>query len=150
MVCSVPGGSGSRIDTAPSTPGGTSEPDSSRIRTSYPGTGLVGDPGLIGSASRPRQFAATGQPVSVCHQWSITGTPSRSDAQWYVSGLSRSPARNSARNPPRSWSARCVPFGCSFLIARNAVGAVNSVFTPWSAMTRQNAPGSGVPTGLPS
>ena len=35
-------------------------------------------------------------------------------------------------------------------MARNAVGAVKSVFTPWSATTRQNAPGSGVPTGLPS
>ena len=31
-----------------------------------------------------------------------------------------------------------------------AVGAVKSVRTPWSAITRQKAPGSGVPTGLPS
>src|SRR5262249_16971081 len=50
----------------------------------------------------------------------------------------------------RSYFVMYVPCGSSFLIARNAVGAVNSVFTPWSAMTRQNAPGSGVPTGLPS
>jgi hypothetical protein len=35
-------------------------------------------------------------------------------------------------------------------MARNAVGAVNSVTQPCSAMTRQNAPASGVPTGLPS
>jgi hypothetical protein len=35
-------------------------------------------------------------------------------------------------------------------MARNAVGAVNNVFTPWSLTTRQKAPGSGVPTGLPS
>ena len=31
-----------------------------------------------------------------------------------------------------------------------AVGAVNSTFTPCSAQTRQKAPASGVPTGLPS
>jgi hypothetical protein len=42
------------------------------------------------------------------------------------------------------------PFGSSFLMARNAVGAVNSAFTPCWAQRRQNAPGSGVPTGLPS
>ena len=29
----------------------------------------------------PRQFAAIAQPVSVCHQWSITGTPSFCSAQ---------------------------------------------------------------------
>ena len=42
------------------------------------------------------------------------------------------------------------PSGSSFLIARNAVGAVNSALTLCSATTRQNAPASGVPTGLPS
>ncbi len=36
------------------------------------------------------------------------------------------------------------------MMARKAVGAVNRAFTPCSAMTLQNAPGSGVPTGLPS
>jgi hypothetical protein len=36
------------------------------------------------------------------------------------------------------------------LIARIAVGAVNRASTPCSATTRQNAPASGVPTGLPS
>ena len=40
--------------------------------------------------------------------------------------------------------------GSSFLIARNAVGAVNSAATLYFSMTRQNAPASGVPTGLPS
>jgi hypothetical protein len=35
-------------------------------------------------------------------------------------------------------------------MARKAVGAVNSALTPCSAMTRQKAPASGVPTGLPS
>ena len=33
-------------------------------------------------------------------------------------------------------------------MARNAVGAVNSTDTPYSASTRQNAPASGVPDGL--
>ena len=42
------------------------------------------------------------------------------------------------------------PLGSSFLIARNAVGAVNSAATLCCAITRQKAPGSGVPTGLPS
>ena len=36
------------------------------------------------------------------------------------------------------------------MMARNAVGAVNIALTLYSAITRQNAPGSGVPTGLPS
>jgi hypothetical protein len=36
------------------------------------------------------------------------------------------------------------------LIARKAVGAVNSAITLCSAITRQKAPASGVPTGLPS
>ena len=40
--------------------------------------------------------------------------------------------------------------GSSLRIARIAVGAVNSAATPCSAITRQNAPASGVPTGLPS
>ena len=38
-----------------------------------PSAGTVGEPGLIGSCSIPMQFAAMGQPVSVCHQWSTTG-----------------------------------------------------------------------------
>ena len=35
-------------------------------------------------------------------------------------------------------------------MARNAVGAVNSATAPCCEITRQNAPASGVPTGLPS
>jgi hypothetical protein len=35
-------------------------------------------------------------------------------------------------------------------MARKAVGAVNSTETPCSSITRQKAPASGVPTGLPS
>ena len=64
-----------------------------------PAPARVGEPGTTGSRSMPRQLAAIGQPVSVCHQWSITGTPSFSSAQPSVSGSQRSPARKSARKP---------------------------------------------------
>ena len=90
------------------------------------------------------------QPVSVCHQWSITGFFSSRSAHWMVSGSARSPARNSVRNFARSYCAKNLPSGSSFLMARNAVGAVNKATAPCSEMTRQNAPASGVPTGLPS
>ncbi len=100
--------------------------------------------------SRPCGLAQIGQPVSVCHQLSTTGTPSRSDAHPYVSGSSRSPARNSVRRLDRSWSRMRTPSGSSFLIARIAVGAVNIALTPYCSTTRQNADASGVPTGLPS
>jgi hypothetical protein len=42
------------------------------------------------------------------------------------------------------------PVRILFLIARNAVGAVKRTETPCCEMTRQKAPGSGVPTGFPS
>jgi hypothetical protein len=48
------------------------------------------------------QLAAIAHPVSVFHQWSITGTWSFSCAQRSVSGSQRSPARNSVRNLDRS------------------------------------------------
>ncbi len=54
------------------------------------------------------------------------------------------------RSDERSYRSAVAPSGSSFLIARIAVGAVNSASTPCSAITRQNAPASGVPTGLPS
>lgn len=50
----------------------------------------------------------------------------------------------------RSCPASSAPSGSSFLIARMAVGAANSTFTRCCAATRQKAPASGVPTGLPS
>ena len=71
----MPGGSGSLIAIAPSVPRGAGWPVSSSTCTSYPGTRTDGDPGLMGIGSRPRRFAAIGQPVSVCHQLSTTGTP---------------------------------------------------------------------------
>ena len=45
-------------------------------------TSGVGEPGFTGKGSRPRQFAAIGQPVSVCHQWSMTGLCRSPRAQW--------------------------------------------------------------------
>ena len=54
------------------------------------------------------------------------------------------------RSEERSCPAISAPAGSSFFIARMAVGAVNSAVTPYWATTRQNAPASGVPTGLPS
>ncbi len=98
----------------------------------------------------PMQLAAMDQPVSVCHQWSITGSPSRRSDQASVSGSQRSPARKRARSFDRSCSRAIAPSGSTRLIARIAVGAVNITCTPWSAITRQKAPASGVPTGLPS
>src|SRR5437763_5168860 len=57
---------------SPSVPGGAGSPTPSTTRTSYPGTGTVAEPGFVGRGSRPIRFAAIGQPVSVCHQWSMT------------------------------------------------------------------------------
>ena len=95
----MPGGIGSLITSAPVSPVGSSSPAPSRTRRSQPGTGRVGEPGTTGSRSIPRQLAAIAQPVSVCHQWSITGTRSFSSAQPSVSGSQRSPARKRARKP---------------------------------------------------
>src|SRR5256884_9634179 len=60
------------------------------------------------------------------------------------------PARNSVRKQLRSYLRVYSPFGSSRLTARNAVGAVNRTRTWCWEITRQNAPGSGVPTGFPS
>jgi hypothetical protein len=75
---------------------------------------------------RPSGLPAMAQPVSVCHQWSMTGTLSLSCAHLIVSGSARSPARNSERRPDRSYLPMNSPSGSSFLMARKAVGAVNS------------------------
>src|SRR3546814_4333365 len=52
----------------------TAVPSCARTCTAQPGTECVGEPGLYGSSSMPRQLEAIGQPVSVCHQWSTAGT----------------------------------------------------------------------------
>jgi hypothetical protein len=48
------------------------------------------------------QGAVTGQPVSVCHQWSCTGLPVSSSSQCWVLLSSFSPARNNWRSELRS------------------------------------------------
>ncbi len=90
------------------------------------------------------------QPVSVCHQWSTTGTPSTRRAQWKVSVSRRSPAANRVRRLDVLCRSSRSASGSAFRMARRAVGAVKSTFTWWSSMTLQNAPASGVPTGFPS
>lgn len=67
-----------------------------------------------------------------------------------VSGSARSPARKSVRREDRSNSADRLPFSSSLLIARSAVGAVNSAVTRCLSATLQKFASSGVPTGLPS
>ena len=51
------------------------------------------EPALTSNCSTPIGLAAIGQPLSVCHQWSITGSLSWFSAQCSVSGSQRSPAR---------------------------------------------------------
>ena len=104
----------------------------------------------------PSGFAAIGQPVSVCHQLSTTGMSRPvaaarvSVVHAYVSGSSRSPARNTARSEDRSAARACCPGGSSPRTTRMAVGAVKKTLTSCCSMTRKNALASGVPTGLPS
>ena len=131
-------------------PAGTSRPSASSTRRSQPGTGRVGEPGFTGRYSMPMQLAAIDQPVSVCHQWSITGTSSFASAHSRVSGSQRSPARNSTRKCERSYLLSCSASGSCWRMARKAVGAVNRLTALCCSMTRQKAPASGVPTGLPS
>ena len=97
-----PGGSGSLTTRAPMSPAGTGVHESSTACTSIPGAAFAGDPSLTGSFSIPMQFAQIDQPVSVCHQWSMTGTPSLASAHRSVSGSSRSPARKRVLNRLKS------------------------------------------------
>src|SRR6267154_701661 len=60
----------------------------------------------------------------------MTGLCSKRSAHWMVSGSARSPARNSVRNFDRSYFEKCLPSGSSFLMARNAVGAVKILHRP--------------------
>src|SRR3982750_3141582 len=103
------------MQIAPSAPAGTGSPRSPSTATSKPGTGTDGDPGFTGSGSRPRGLAQIGQPVSVCHQLSIPGTPSVAGAPPYGPGASRSPARNSVRSDDTSCAASSSARGSSFL-----------------------------------
>src|SRR3954466_15595620 len=89
---------------APSGPGSTGFPEPSSTETSQPGSGRVGEPGLIASSSMPAGLATIGQPVSVCHQGPTAGTPGAPDAQREVYGSSRSPARKRYSMADRAYS----------------------------------------------
>ena len=69
------------------------------------------------------------QLVSVCHQWSITGTFNKFSAHLIVSGSALSPAKNKDSNLLKSYLEKNLPSESSFLIALKAVWAVNKDFT---------------------
>ena len=77
----------------------------------------------------PVQLELIAQLVSVCHQWSITGTFKSDSAHLIVSGSALSPAKNKLSNVLKSYLEKNLPSGSSFLIALKAVGAVNKDFT---------------------
>lgn len=101
-----------------------------------------------------------GEPDSLDHQLSMTCAPGAayfSNRSWYVDtieGSERSPAKNRALSDRRPFllptSQKNLFSGSSLLMARRAVGAVNSMFTLYSSTMRQSADASGVPTGFPS
>ena len=148
MLRMKPGGSGSLIAMEPISPGGASAPDSSSTLMSNPGSGSAHEPSVVPTLSSCTPHM--GEPLSVCHQWSTTGTPSSRSKCATVSGSARSPATCSARRLEMSCCASSAPSGSSFRIARNAVGAVNMLTTRCSSMMRQYVAASGAPTGLPS
>ena len=118
-----------------------------RSRASAPSV----SPGLIGSGSTPMRIggdrpAGLGLPPVVDDR---DAELLRRPVRRCRGRAARRPGTGTSAPTGRSWP-RCLPSGSSLRIARIAVGAVNSAFTPCSAATRQNAPGSGVPTGLPS
>src|ERR1700709_969361 len=80
----------------------------------------------------------------------MTGTFNCCSAHSTVGGSARSPARNSVRNFDRSYLRMKLPSGSSLRMARNAGGAVKNATALCSEITRQNAPASGVPIGLPA
>ena len=75
------------------------------------------------------QLELIAQLVSVCHQWSITGTLSKFSAHLIVSGSALSPARNKLLKLLRSYLEKNLPSGSSFFIALKAVGAVKTDLT---------------------
>ena len=87
------------------------------------------EPYLIGNFSIPAQFELIAQLVSVCHQWSITGAFESFSNHLIVSGSALSPARKRVSKFARSYFLKNLPSGSSFLIALNAVGAVNNDLT---------------------
>ena len=67
-----------------------------------------------------------------------------------MGGSRRSPAKNNRFKLEVLYFLKPSALGSSFLIALNAVGALNKALTLYSSTTRQKAVASGVRTGLPS
>ena len=86
-------------------------------------------PILTGGEFNPWGHPTIGKPVSVCHQWSITGTPSLFEAHLIVSVSALSPAKNNVFSELVSYLLINSPLGSLRFIALNAVGAVNNIFT---------------------
>lgn len=76
---------------------------------------------MIGIGSSPRMFAQIAQPVSVCHQWSITGTPSFGGPDVRV-GVEALAAANSVVIDEMSYLASSFASGSALRMARIAVG----------------------------
>ncbi len=89
------------------------------------------------------------QPVSVCHQWSITGRRASRWPQRRCRDRGARRRRTSVVIDEMSYLASSAASGSALRIARIAVGAVNNAETLCSWITRQNAPASGCATGLP-
>ncbi len=143
-----PGGSGSLTHSEPISPAGAWSPCSSstgrrsRARPSWGSRGAreVFEPDEVGH-DRP---ASLGLPPMVDSGLSRLRRPGQRVGIASLAGQEERP------QPREVVAAHVVCTGSSRLIALIAVGAVNNTSTPWSAQTRQKAPASGVPTGLPS
>jgi len=61
------------------------------------------DPYFVFESPKPAQFALMAQLVSVCHQWSMTGTFNKPSAHFKVSGSALSPARNKVSKDDKSY-----------------------------------------------
>ena len=94
MVGLLPGGNGNLITRVPNLPLSTSFLLLSKTFTLYPGADFPVEPGFIGNSPGSIKFPAIDQPVSVCHQWSITGIFKCFCAHFIVSGSALSPAKN--------------------------------------------------------
>jgi hypothetical protein len=110
----------------------------------------VGEPILTGNWPRPSGLPAIAQPVSVCHQWSMTGTPSlflRPDDRVRIGPLAGEEQRAQARH-----IVIADEFAGRVFLLDGAEGGRRGEQRRdlVSSITRQKVPASGVPTGLPS
>jgi hypothetical protein len=105
---------------------------------------------LTGSFSIPSGLPAMAQPVSVCHQWSITG-----HAELLLRPFDGVGVGAFAREEERFQRRQVVvahqrPARVVALDRAEGGRRGEEALDPCSAITRQKVPASGVPTGLPS